>query len=149
MPRFEDETIKFDVPRDWQDRTIVAYAAPLRPDQETTANLVMTRQPLRDDDTFESYVDRHLDQVAERMDAFEVLDSEERELGGRPAVSLRVYTRSASGSFEQWLTLIELPERVVASFTMTAPEQDAEQLQPLFDHILSTIEVPSPAGGAK
>ena len=149
MPRFEDETIKFDVPRDWLDRTIVAYAAPLRPGQERTANLVMTRQELREDDTFDTFVDRHLDQLAERMHEFEVVESEDTTLGGCPAVSLKVYTSNSDGEFEQRLAMVHMPGRIVASFTLTAPEQDAVQLQPLFDHILSTIDVVTPTAGTE
>lgn len=146
MPHYRDETIEFDVPRDWLERTIVAYAAPARPNQEATPNLVMSRQELGPGDTLASYAERHVDQLAERMEVFEVIDYQEREIGGRPAVSLRVFTENQSGSFAQVLSMIELPGRVVAALTLTAPEQDAAAMEPLFERILSTVKIAPPEG---
>jgi len=145
MSHYEDESIQFDVPRDWLDRTIVAYSAPLRPGQDTAANLVLTRQELEPDDTLQSYAERHVDQVAERMDAFEIVDFDEREIGGRPAIACRVMSESPTGSFAQVLAMVELPGRIVASFTLTSAEVDAAGMEPLFDRILSTVKVGQPA----
>jgi hypothetical protein len=141
MPRYQDETLQFDLPRDWQDRTIVAYAAPPRPGQERTANLVMTREGLSETETLASYVDRHLAQLGERLDGFELVARESRPVGDRPAVALRIRSGGSSGKFDQHMVMVELPRRMVASFTMTAPDEDAEQLGPLFERILSTVRL--------
>jgi hypothetical protein len=141
MPRYEDDALQFDLPRDWQDRTIVAYAAPLRPGQERTSNLVMTREELGQTDTLASYVDRHVQQLTERLEGFELIGRESRPLGQRPAVALRIRSGEEKSKLEQLLVMVELPRRVVASFTMTAPDEDAEQMLPLFERILGTVRV--------
>jgi hypothetical protein len=141
MPHYQDETVQFDVPRDWQDRTIVAYAAPPRPGQERTSNLVMTREQLGESETLASYVDRHLQQLGERLEGFELVARESRPLSERAAVVVRIRSGEADAKFEQQLVMVELPRRVVASFTMTAPDEDAEQMMPLFERILGTVRV--------
>ena len=143
MPRYQDDTLQFDVPRDWQDRTIVAYAAPPRPEQERTANVVMTREELGEGDTLASYVDRHVQQLGERLEGFELVERQSRQLSERPAVTLHIRSGEEDAMLEQQLALVELPRRVVASFTMTVPDEDAEQMLPLFERILSTVRVAS------
>ena len=141
MPRYQDESIQFDLPRDWQDRTIVAFAAPARPGQERTANVVMTREELATSETLSAYVDRHVEQLTERLEGFELVERESRPLAGRSAVLLRIRSGSAPEKFEQRLTLLELPRRVVATITLTTPAEDAAQMGPLFDRILSTLRI--------
>lgn len=147
MTHYQDDSIEFDVPRDWSERTIVAYTAAARSDQDSAPNLVMTRQELAPEDTLLSYAERHVDQLAERMDVFDVIDFRECVIGGRPAVSLRVFTESTTGSFAQVLSMIELPGRIVASLTLTTPEADAVSMEPLFDRILSTVKIAQPGSG--
>lgn len=141
MPRYQDEAMFFDVPRDWQDRTIVAYAAPPLPGRERTSNLVMTREELREDETLASYVDRQVEQLAQRMEGFELIERESRQVADRPAVCVRIRSGNESDKFEQHLAMVEMPRRVVASFTMTVPDDDAAQMAPLFDRILSTVRL--------
>ena len=46
MSRYESRDVHFDIPRHWEDRTMVAFAAPPRPGQTTAPNVVMTRDLL-------------------------------------------------------------------------------------------------------
>jgi len=141
MPRYQDDTLQFDVPRDWQDRTIVAFAAPARPGQDRTSNLVMTREQLAETETLATYVDRHLLGLSERLEGFEIVERESRQMGDRPAVAVRIRSGDSDASVEQQMCMVELPRRVVASFTLTAPDEDADQMLPLFERILSTVRV--------
>lgn len=148
MPRYQDASLQFDVPRDWEDRTIVVFSAPARPGQERTTNIVVTREALDAGDSLEDYASHQLDLLSDRMDDFELLERESRTIGGRPAVLLRIGSASEGASFEQRLTLVELPRRVVATFTLTIPEQDVAQMGPLYDRILATIRVGNLNAGA-
>ena len=51
MPRHHDALVSFDVPRDWDDRTIIAYRAPVE-GEGRAPNLVMTRDRLGEDEDF-------------------------------------------------------------------------------------------------
>lgn len=141
MPRYQGPELSFDVPRDWEDRTMVAYAAPLRPGQASAANLVMTRERLPAGETLASYVERHIEQLEQRLDRFALLSKQDHPVDGRPAVRIRFSSSGPNGRFEQHLTVIELPNRIVASLTMTTPQDDAGQMAPLFEHMLSTLQV--------
>lgn len=142
MPRHEQRDISFDVPRHWDDKTIVAYAAPAQPGTKVAANLVMTRDALREGESLSGYADRQLTEMAKRLDAFELGKREETTLGGAPAVVIHFTARGAAGPLVQRLVVVEGRRRGVFCFTATTAKVDAEQNNPLFDRILSTIRLP-------
>jgi hypothetical protein len=147
MPRHDQRDISFDVPRHWDDKTIVAYAAPPQPGQAVAANLVMTRDTLREGETLGQYADRQLAEMAKRLDGFELGRREDLTLGGAPAVSIRFAARGAGGPLEQRLVVVEGRRRALHCFTATTAKADAAQNDPLFDRILATIRFPDPARG--
>lgn len=142
MPRHEQADVSFDVPRHWDDKTLVAYAAPPQPGQATTANLVMTRDALLDKEMLADYADRQLSELATRLDDFELDKREQTTLGGLPAIALRFTSRSASGPLAQRLVMVEGRRRSLYCFTATTPSADAAQNDPLFDRILGSVRFP-------
>ena len=147
MPRHEQRDISFDVPRHWDDKTITAYAAPAAPGQSVAANLVMTRDALRDGETLAHYADRQLAEMAKRLDGFELSRRDDLVIGGAPAVSIRFGSRGDKGPLEQRLVVVEGRRRGVYCFTATTSKADADQNNPLFDRMLSTIRLaPSEPG---
>jgi hypothetical protein len=143
MPRHEQRDISFDVPRHWDEKTIVAYAAPAQVGQPVAANVVMTRDTLRDGETLAGYADRQLAEMAKRLDGFELGRRDAAPLGGASAVTIRFAARGASGPLEQRLVVIEGRRRSVFCFTTTSAKADVEQNDPLFDRILGTVRLPS------
>jgi hypothetical protein len=143
MPRHIDKRISFDVPRDWEDRTMVAYAAAENSDG-ARANLVVTHTTLPDDHDLQSYARHQLDELADRLDGFVLRNSVNEELAGRPAIVHSFGCEGSEVALEQKLIMTQLPERVVVSVTLTAPRSDAAQLRPLFDRILSTMKIEAP-----
>ncbi len=139
MPRHDDPLVSFDVPRDWDNKTIIAYAAPVGPGGGATANLVMTRDRLRPDEDLLAYADRHVDELAKRLSGFSLIDSHDAEVAGRPAIHVSFQSDADDGALRQRLTMVLLPDRLVAAFTFTAPERDVDQLEPLFERILSSV----------
>ncbi|MBI4954317.1 MAG: DcrB-related protein [Myxococcales bacterium] len=144
MPRHDDGEVGFDVPRDWDNRTLVAYAAPQRPGQEQAANLVVSRERLPEGEGLEGYAARQVAELAERLEDFQLLAHGGRELGGQPALSLRFSSKGRDGRFEQTLVLAAVGRRVFA-FTMSAPERDVAQVGPLFERMLASVRFPTPA----
>ena len=142
MPRHDQADIRFDVPRHWDDKTLVAYAAPPQPGQATTANLVMTRDTLLERETLGDYADRQLAELARSLDDFELQKREQPAVGGLPAVSIRFTSRSASGPLDQRLVVVEGRRRALYCFTATTPRADAAQNDPLFERILSSVRFP-------
>jgi hypothetical protein len=148
MPRHDDPMVSFDVPRDWDNRTIIAYAAPAGEDDKSSANLVMTRDRLRDDEDLVAYAERHLDTLAARMKGFTVLGSKDEQVGGRPALTVSFSSKGQDEPLVQRLTMVALADRRVASFTLTAPESQLDQLAPLFGRILASVSFAEMRGGA-
>ncbi|APR86661.1 hypothetical protein A7982_12010 [Minicystis rosea] len=148
MPRHEQRDITFDVPRHWDDKTIVAYAAPPQPGQAVAANLVMTRDTLRDGETLAQYADRQLTEMAKRLDAFELVGREDTAVGGSPATVIRFTARAVSGPLAQRLVVIQGRRRGVYCLTATSARADAAQNDPLFDRILGSIRFPAVEPGA-
>lgn len=139
MPRYEQRDVSFDVPRHWDDKTLVAYAAPKRPGESSSASLVMTRDAMRNGETLKQYAERQLADLAQRMDAFELLGTETGTLGGLASVTLRFTAKAAAGPVEQRVVLVEGRRRSIYCFTATAPKAERDQLDPLFDRILSSV----------
>jgi hypothetical protein len=148
MPRHEDPLVSFDIPRDWENKTIIAYAAPPSPGGEIRANLVMTRDRLQAHEDLEDYAERHVDELAKRMRGFALLGSSEAELGGRPAIHVSFSSDTQDGPLVQRLSLVLLPEQQVAAFTLTAPQRDIGQLTPLFDRIMQSVRFASGSSGS-
>ncbi|MFO0759147.1 MAG: DcrB-related protein [Byssovorax sp.] len=142
MARHEQPDVSFDVPRHWEDKTLVAYAAPPQPEKATTANLVMTRDSLLDREMLADYADRQLTELSARLDDFELDRREQTTLGGQPAIILRFTSRSQSGTLVQRLCMVEGRRRLVYCFTATSPKADQAQNDPLFDRILGTLRFP-------
>ena len=139
MPRHEQSDVSFDVPRHWDDKTLVAYASPPKEGHATAANLVMTRDVLGEREMLGDYADRQLAELAKRLEGFELVRREETTLGGVPAIALRFASRAAAGPLLQRLVVAEGRRRSVYCFTATTPKADAAQNDPLLDRILSTV----------
>ena len=144
MSRYENRDVTFDVPRHWEDRTMVAFAAPPRPGQTTAPNLVMTRDTLANDETITSYADKQLAELSRRLEGFELVGREEKTLSGQPGVELHFTWRASTGELEQRLAMVLGRRRTVFCFNATAARVDADQLNPLFERILSTVRFPRP-----
>jgi hypothetical protein len=147
MPRHEEKDVSFDVPRHWDDKSIVAFAAPPQAGQAVAGNLVMTRDTLGERETLGDYADRQLTELTRRLDGFELHRREELTLGGAPAVSIRFASRASSGPLEQRLVVVEGRRRGVFCFTATTGKADAEQNDPLFDRILGSVRFPERGEG--
>ena len=147
MARHESRDVIFDVPRHWEDKTLIAYASPTKPGQATAPNLVMTRDALGPSDTLQSYADRQLAELAKRLDAFELLGREDTSLGGHAAVVIHFSSKASGGPLEQRLAIAEGRRRSVYCFTLTTSKADAEQMNPLFERILSPVRFPRPSDG--
>ena len=144
MSRYDSRDVAFDVPRHWEDKTLVAFSAPARPGQATAPNLVMTRDTLGPGDTLVGYADQQLSELSKRLQEFELVERSERTLGGQPALEVHFEWLGQSGPLEQRLVIALGRRRQLYCFTVTAAKADAEQLQPLFERILSTIRFPPP-----
>ncbi len=138
--RQEHKDISFEIPRDWTDKSIVAYAAPPRPGQSTVANVVLTRDTLQAGETVRSYADRQLTELAKRLDSFALTERKESTIGAVPAIEVHFTWRGSSGPLVQRLVMLA-KRKTVMSFTATASKAEASALGPVFDRIFQSVKL--------
>lgn len=147
MPRHDDAMVSFDVPRLWEDRTIVAYRAPTEGDA-VAPNVVVTREHLPSDADFVTFAENQLDEVARQLDGFVLHGTRELEVDGLPAVSVGFTSEDQGALVAQRMTMVQLPGGRVITVTMTAAQADLAQVAPLFERILDSFSFKRPEESA-
>src|SRR5262245_30435489 len=118
--RHEAKGLSFSVPDTWQDRTVVAYAAPSEPGKLSAANMVVTTDVLGAGETLRTYSSRQVMNLAGLLEGLELMEHREVNVGGVPAVKLVMAWTSPSGRVVQQLVLVAIHSDVW-SFTGTMP----------------------------
>ena len=142
MARYEHSDVTFDVPRDWNDRSVVAFAEPSKAGQRTAANVVLSRDTLPKGETLMSYADKQLVELAKGMNGFDLRKREQKKLGGRDAIELRFGWVGGNGPIEQRLTMVAGPKDKVLTFTTTVTRSEAGKFDAVFDRILASVKFP-------
>ena len=138
MTRFEQKDLSFDVPPGWQDRTVIAFAAPEKPGKVATATLIVTREKLGPNESLRTYSSRQLAQVARVLDGFELHESRDVNVAGLPAVQHVFGWNAAAGPLVQRITFAAVSDTVVG-FTGTMPKSEVAELSPVFDQLLASV----------
>lgn len=140
MTQHRDPLVRFDVPRDWEDRSIVAYRAP-RTGDGLAPNLVVTRDRMLPDDDLASYAERHLRNLAGELDGFRLENTADVTVDGHEGVLVGFTSRAGDHRLAQRMTLVALPDGQVVTVTMTAAQGELGQLAPLFERIQSSLRL--------
>jgi hypothetical protein len=141
MPRCENKDLSFDVPRDWVDRSVVAFAAPTKPGETSASNVVVTKDTLPQGEDVSGYVDRQLTLLAKHLHGFELEGRRNIEVDSHPAVELRYGWRAEGAPLRQRLIIIRRQNSTVLSVTATMPKKDAPRLDPVLDRILASVKL--------
>lgn len=140
MPRYEHADISFDYPRDWEDRSVVAFAAPVEPDK-TATNVVLTRDKLAEGENVKGYADRQIVEMSKKLDAFALIERRDFDKDGIGSVDLRFAWRGSVGALVQRLVMIPLKDGRLVNLTCTTSRADAQEFAPIFDRILASVRV--------
>jgi hypothetical protein len=135
MAKYSDEFISFDLPRDWVDKSVIAYAAPQRDDGSSAGSVVMTREQFGND--LKAFVERRLLAISGRSEGFVLRGHSEEELGGRASIVVDYVSEQAV----QRLAAIDLDGENVAMLTLSTSHADAEAMEPLFERMLHSLEL--------
>lgn len=152
MAQFRNDLVAFEAPADWDDKTIVAFAAPVMPGK-FSPNLVMTKDKLKPGETLRSYGDRQIMELARRLEGFDLVDSGERTLGGLPALEYRFSWISDVAQLHQHTVMTAAGDQIL-TFTGTAVREEEAVLDKAMEQTLSTVSFPhltpgySPYGNA-
>ena len=146
MPRYEHPDVSFDVPRDWEDRSVAAFSAPMGPGQKSAPNVVCTRDKLNPGENLAGYADRNLVELAQRLEKFTLGKRIELTISELPAIELRFTWKGNSGLIDQRLIMCATGKRLVLSFTSTAPRSAGIDMDAIMNRVLSTVQITAPRG---
>jgi hypothetical protein len=142
MPRYEHTDISFEVPRDWEDKSVGAFSAPPAPGQTTSPNVVCTRDRLLPGENLAGYADRNLVELAQRLDKFSLQKRSDITVSELPAIEFRFTWRGAKGLVDQRLVMCATGKRLVLSITSTAPRGGGVDMDAIMNRVLSTVKIP-------
>lgn len=135
MAKYSDDFIQFDLPRDWVDKSVIAYAAPEREDGSCAGSVVLTRELFGAD--LRAFIERRLLSISQRSDGFVLREQRQEELAGRPSWVIDYLTAQAV----QRLAVVDLDGQLAAVVTLSTSHADAEGMAPLFERMLASLEL--------
>lgn len=143
MAGFRNEEISFEAPESWEDKTIVAFAAPAQPGK-FSPNVVMTKDTLKPGESLRSYADRQIMELARRLEGFDLIESGDRVLAGLNALEYRFSWTSEHAELHQHTVMVAPSDRVL-TFTGTATHEEEARLDEAMEELLATVKFPSQA----
>jgi hypothetical protein len=146
MPRYEHPDVSFDVPRDWEDRSVAAFSAPVAPGKSAGPNIVCTRDKLEPGENLASYADRNLVELAQRLEKFSLQKRLDITVSELPAIELRFTWKGGSGLIDQRLVMCATGKRLVLSITSTAPRSAGVDMEATMTRVLSSVRIPGVRG---
>ncbi len=146
MPRYEHPDVSFDVPRDWEDRSVAAFSAPIAPGKSAGPNIVLTRDKLEPGENLASYADRNLVELAQRLEKFSLQKRLDITVSELPAIELRFTWKGGSGLIDQRLVMCATGKRLVLSITSTAPRAAGVDMESTMTRVLASLRIPGVRG---
>jgi len=146
MPRYEHPDVSFDVPRDWEDRSVAAFSAPLAPGKTSGPNVVLTRDKLEPGENLAAYADRNLVELAQRLERFTLQKRSDVTVSDLPAIELRFTWKGGAGLVDQRLVMCATGKRLVLSITSTAPRAAGVDMEATMNRVLATVKIPGVRG---
>jgi hypothetical protein len=142
MPRYEHPDVSFEVPRDWEDRSVAAFSAPVAPGKTAGPNVVLTRDKLEPGENLAGYADRNLVELAQRLDKFTLQKRSDITVSDLPAIELRFTWKGGGGLVDQRLVMCATGKRLVLSLTSTAPRAAGFDMEATMNRVLASVKIP-------
>ena len=125
------------LPDDWKPSLFVSAPAPKG---VFVPNLVLSRERMRVDESFSTYLARQLVQFAKNLRQFKLHSRRDLEVQGHPAHFISCGWTGDQGPIEQRITLIPL-DGVVINFTASMAKASAPEMEPLFESVVASAEL--------
>jgi hypothetical protein len=137
MRRYQFGEEALQIPEGWNVSAVVS--APAVPNQ-LVANLVVSHDRLRPDETLATYVARQLVEFAKHLRQFRLHGRRDIEVGGRAAQEIACAWIGERGPIEQRITMVA-KDGGVLTFTATMAKSKVDELCPVFEGIVSSAEI--------
>jgi hypothetical protein len=139
VAKYNGHDVRFYVPDGWKDRTITAFAAPLKPKQTVAPNIVLTRDSFPEKEPTSTYADKQIVELAKRLEQFTLLSRREDIIGGLKAVELLFTWHGGNGTLKQEQVFVATGKGTVLTFVATALVTDFDEMEPVFQSILDSV----------
>jgi hypothetical protein len=137
MTRHAFDELGFELPAGY---TFVGIVKPRGDDKDDgfAPNVVVTKDRLRQGETFQTYIDRQIVDLARKLKRFVLRGRRSVTIGGAEALELNCSWQGNRGVIEQRLTVMER-EAHVLTFTASAAKNDAEKAFGSFGELLASV----------
>jgi hypothetical protein len=134
--------VRFEVPDDWQDRTVMVFAAPPAPGQKGSANVVLTRETADGDTPIGTHADQQLVVLIKSLEGFTLEARKEFSLAGRPAAEVRFRWNAGKEVLRQHVVFVRGRGNCLLTLSATARQEDFGHLAPVFQAVLGSVRFP-------
>lgn len=129
--------IQLTVPDDWQDESVITFAAPSR--GGAAANIVITEE--RPEGTWQAAVERSLRELRRTMRGYRLASQGPLEHGGAPAIRVEHGFRSPDNVAVHQIQLFVWRAPRLVTLTVSQAEAEFERDRPMLERILAEVEV--------
>lgn len=138
----------FQVPDDWTDRSMIAWAAPPDDSGPVAPNIMVAYDRPRPGEDAGAYVNRQLQDLAGRANGFQLELRRDVMLAGRQAVEIVFRWNAGADIVKQRQLYSLLPDGRVISIVNTAPAPRFADADKLFVAMLNSFAWPAPEAAA-
>jgi hypothetical protein len=140
MAREAHRELSFEVPDDWEDKSITAFAP--RRDTPIGSSVTITRELNKEGKALRALAASQLATVAKSFPGFELKQTRDGTVGGLAAIVSDFTWQGDTGSLAQRHVLVIFKQWIYA-ITFTQPKAEADKGIVVFEKILSTVAFPS------
>ncbi len=139
--KLKHNEISTAIPATWEDRTMLTLIAPFEAHQ-FAANVVVTRHPVKPNESLEDFVGEQLEMLRESLPNFELLDRSSDTLNGQPSSRQLHRFQTESGVLQQVQTFVLANQNIYAITGTAAVEEFNLHIQ-AFREIVENFEISS------
>lgn len=136
---YQSNNFALEIPDDWQDRSIISFAANVSPN-EFAPNVVVTREIIDVETSIEDYAGNQFDITQAEVQGLKIVDQQNTTIGGKPAVQI-IQSISAHGLKLQQLQTFILGNGEIYIVTCTTTSANFDQHLPRFRKIAQTFQL--------
>lgn len=138
----------FQVPDDWTDRSMIAWAAPADNSGPVAPNIMIAYDRPQAGEAVGAYVNRQMKDLSGRAQGFQLELRRDVMLAGRPAVEILFRWNAGAGIVKQRQLYSLLADGRVISIVNTAPADRFPEAEKQFLIMLNSFAWPAPEATA-
>ncbi len=133
--------LTIETPDDWQDRSLITFAAPVSPN-EFAPNVVITKEKIDGAMSVEEYSQNQFEITKNQIAGLKILKRENTTVGGKPALEI-VQIFSAQQLNLQQVQIFILLDAEICVITCTAAAENFNRYLPRFRKMLASLQFDS------